>query len=134
MTPVAGGIADGQKDRLVLPLRLFKGLLAPGIPIHRIVGVLQEIWGFFTDQTVGFFHVLAPRVLIGISFHVTKTVSSFRGSCKVPLRRIISGGLNPAPQASRLSGGGVMADGPRSCGGRGIAPSARSRPPPDSGV
>lgn len=43
MTPMAGGIADREENR---PLQ-FRGLRqrfrSPGIPIHRVIGVLQEI-------------------------------------------------------------------------------------------
>src|SRR5690606_6643944 len=74
VTPVAGGIADGQEDRLFLPLRLFKGLFAPGIPVHRIVGMLQKIRGFFMDQAVGFFHECSLPIChgFGLSYHKRK--------------------------------------------------------------
>jgi hypothetical protein len=40
MTPMAGGISNGKKNRFVFFLGLLKSLLSPRIPIHRIVGVL----------------------------------------------------------------------------------------------
>ena len=43
MAPVAGAVADAQEHRLVLFCRAFKSLSAPGIPIHRIVRMLQQI-------------------------------------------------------------------------------------------
>ena len=43
MTPVTGGIADGQKDGLVFLLRLAQRRFAPGIPLDRIVRVLQQV-------------------------------------------------------------------------------------------
>ncbi len=41
--PVAGGVADGQQDRLVAVARLGEGVGAPLAPIDRIVLVLEEI-------------------------------------------------------------------------------------------
>ena len=41
MTPVAGGIADADQDRLVLGAGGGQGFFTPGIPIHGIMGVLQ---------------------------------------------------------------------------------------------
>ena len=43
MAPVAGGVADAQKDGLVFPAGSLQGLRPPGVPIHRIVGMLLEI-------------------------------------------------------------------------------------------
>ena len=41
VAPVAGGVPDGEEDRLVLVPRLGERLLAPRVPVHRVVGVLQ---------------------------------------------------------------------------------------------
>ena len=43
MTPMAGGIADGEQNRSIQLRRLGQGLRSPGIPIHRVIGMLQEI-------------------------------------------------------------------------------------------
>ena len=43
MAPVAGGVADGEKDGLVLPPGLLKGFRTPRIPIYRVFRVLQQI-------------------------------------------------------------------------------------------
>ena len=40
MAPVAGAVADAEKDRLVLLLGFLKGLPPPGVPVHRLLGVL----------------------------------------------------------------------------------------------
>ncbi len=60
VAPVAGGVADGQEDGLVLRLGRGEGGLAPGVPLDRVVGVLQQIGAFFVDQAVGG-HGVAPR-------------------------------------------------------------------------
>ena len=52
MAPVAGAVADGQEHRLVLGLSGGEGLLAPGIPVHRIVGVLEQVGGVLQNQAV----------------------------------------------------------------------------------
>jgi hypothetical protein len=54
MAPVAGGITDAQKDGLILPLRFFKSLIAPGIPVDGIAGMLKEIRAFLINQSVQF--------------------------------------------------------------------------------
>ena len=52
MAPVAAGIADAEKHRLVLVRCFFEYLTAPGAPVHRIVLVLKEIGGFFVLQQI----------------------------------------------------------------------------------
>ncbi len=52
VAPVAGGVSHGQEDRLVLLLGLFKGRVAPRVPVHRITGVLKQIWALFMDQSI----------------------------------------------------------------------------------
>ena len=55
MAPVARGIADREKDRLVLPARFREGFFAPRVPVHRIVRVLEKIWRLLTRQPVRVF-------------------------------------------------------------------------------
>ena len=42
-----------KKDRLVLPLRLGDRFRPPGVPIHRIMSMKQQIWITRFDQPVG---------------------------------------------------------------------------------
>jgi len=49
MTPVAGGITNGKKDRFVLLTGKLKCLFGPGVPVDRVMGMLQKIWTFFVD-------------------------------------------------------------------------------------
>jgi hypothetical protein len=44
MTPVAGGVADRDKDRQTELLCASKGIIIEGVPIDGIVGVLLQIW------------------------------------------------------------------------------------------
>ncbi|MDC4225991.1 MAG: hypothetical protein MPW15_17510 [Candidatus Manganitrophus sp.] len=53
VAPVAGGVADGEEDRLVLIFGLFKRLLPPGVPIDRIVRMLEEIRAGFVNEAIG---------------------------------------------------------------------------------
>ena len=53
MAPVARGIANRKKNRLVLRARLFKGLRSPRVPIDRIMSVLQQVRGLLVHQTIG---------------------------------------------------------------------------------
>lgn len=49
MAPVAGRVADGKKDWLVFLLGFLKSLIAPGMPIDRVIGVLEEIRRTFRE-------------------------------------------------------------------------------------
>ena len=53
VAPVAGGVADAEQDRLVLRARPRQRLLAPGMPVHRVVGVLQEVGAGAVGESVG---------------------------------------------------------------------------------
>lgn len=57
VAPVAGAVADAQKDGLVLVPGFLKGLAAPGVPVHGIFRVLQEIGAGLAGQVVA--HVIA---------------------------------------------------------------------------
>jgi hypothetical protein len=54
VAPVAGGISDGQKNRLVFSFCSFKGFFIPGIPIYRVCGMLQQIRAGFVYQAIVF--------------------------------------------------------------------------------
>jgi hypothetical protein len=43
MAPVARGVADAQEDGLVLLRSTPQSLGSPWIPVHWVVGVLQEV-------------------------------------------------------------------------------------------
>ena len=52
VAPVAGGVADAEQDRLVFRLRAPEGFLPPRMPVHRVVGVLEEVGAGGLDQPV----------------------------------------------------------------------------------
>jgi len=52
VTPMAGGITNREKDRLVFAARLGKRFFAPGIPIDRIMRVLKQVRGLLMRQPV----------------------------------------------------------------------------------
>ena len=52
VAPVAGGVADREQDRLVLGARARERLLAPRIPVDRVVGVLPEVGARFLREAV----------------------------------------------------------------------------------
>ena len=43
VAPVAGRVADGEEDRLVLGAGLGERLVAPGVPVDRVVRVLEQV-------------------------------------------------------------------------------------------
>ena len=53
VAPVAGRVADREEDRLVLGLRPRERLGAPGIPVDRVVGVLEQVRARLAGQPVG---------------------------------------------------------------------------------
>jgi len=46
MAPMAGGIPDGKKNRLIFLFSFLESLLPPGIPVYRILGMLQKVRTF----------------------------------------------------------------------------------------
>ena len=52
MAPVAGSVADGKKDRDIQFLRKRKGFFAPRPPVHRVMGMLPQVWRLFVDEAV----------------------------------------------------------------------------------
>ena len=53
VAPVAGRVADGEKDRLVLAARARERLVAPGIPVHGVPGVLLQVRTRLGGETIG---------------------------------------------------------------------------------
>ena len=53
VAPVTCGVSDRQKDRTIFRPCPGKGLLSPGIPVDRIVGMLQQVGGFLAGETIG---------------------------------------------------------------------------------
>ena len=52
VAPVAGRVADREQDRLVLGAGARERLLAPRVPVHRVVGVLEEVGAGFLREAV----------------------------------------------------------------------------------
>ena len=53
VAPVAGGVTDRHEERQAPAAGLGERLVAPGVPVDGIVGVLQEIGAGFEDEPVG---------------------------------------------------------------------------------
>ena len=52
VAPVAGRIADAQQDGAAEAASGLEGFISPGMPVHGVVGVLQEIGAAFQQQTI----------------------------------------------------------------------------------
>ncbi len=52
VAPVARRVADREEDRLVLVARLREGLVAPRIPVDRVVAVLVEVRAGLVGQAI----------------------------------------------------------------------------------
>src|SRR5438874_9378287 len=53
VTPMAGGIADRQKDQLVLRLGAGQRLRPPRIPIDGVILMLKQIGRRFASESIG---------------------------------------------------------------------------------
>src|SRR5471030_3417171 len=53
VAPVTGGIADGKEDGLIFGAGLFECFRPPGVPVHRIVGVLEQVGALLVGEPVG---------------------------------------------------------------------------------
>jgi len=53
VAPVAGRVADREKNGFVFAGGFGEGFIAPGIPIDGVLGVLQEIGALFVRETIG---------------------------------------------------------------------------------
>jgi hypothetical protein len=62
VAPVAGRVADGQQDRLVLAPRAIQRLRSPRMPLHGVVRVLEQVWTGFVDERVDVLRVLHAGV------------------------------------------------------------------------
>ena len=60
VAPVAGRVADAEEDGLVLGPRAAQRLVAPGIPVDRIVRVLQQVRRGFLREAVRHPPTLVP--------------------------------------------------------------------------
>ena len=61
VTPVAGGVADRQQQRLVLGAGPGERLLAPRIPVDRVVGVLEQVRAGLVGEAVVLTDLLTVR-------------------------------------------------------------------------
>ena len=52
MTPVTGGIADGEENGFIFSLCTIKRFGSPGIPVNRVIRVLEKVRALFMDEPV----------------------------------------------------------------------------------
>ena len=64
VAPVAGGVTDAEQHGLVLGAGAGECLVAPRVPVDRIVRVLQKIRTGFVDQMVWHGHRLHRLVVL----------------------------------------------------------------------
>ena len=50
---MAGGVADGEEDGLVFGARAGERLVAPRIPVDRIVGMLEKVRALLIYEPIG---------------------------------------------------------------------------------
>jgi|GEM_PF-1983680 hypothetical protein len=68
MAPVARGVANAQKDGLILLPGELECLFAPWEPIDRIVLVLEQVWTGFVGKSVRNLEGLSVQ---GLSLHLS---------------------------------------------------------------
>src|SRR5207253_9725493 len=52
VAPVAGVVADGKEDRLLVATGLFECLLAPRVPVHGVVSVKKQVRALLVSETI----------------------------------------------------------------------------------
>ena len=52
VAPMTSGIPNGQEKGLIFFLGQIESFLSPGMPIHRVVGVLQQVRARLVNETV----------------------------------------------------------------------------------
>jgi hypothetical protein len=63
MTPMTGGITDGQEDRTAEATRFRERRVAPGPPMHGVVPMLKEVRACLSRQKIGGRQQRRPCVL-----------------------------------------------------------------------
>ena len=63
VAPVAGGVADADQDGFVFGAGAGPGFLAPGEPVHGVIGVLEEIGRGFGGESIWHGSTLTVRIL-----------------------------------------------------------------------
>ena len=53
VAPMTGRVADGEQYGFLLTPRFFQCLWAPGMPVHRVVSVLQQIGTGLVAEMIG---------------------------------------------------------------------------------
>src|SRR5205823_10662823 len=82
VTPVAGRVADREQDRLVLFTRARERLLAPGVPVDRVVSVLEQVRARLARQAIHACTVTAWHFPAGPSPFFSPTSRARRGFCR----------------------------------------------------
>lgn len=72
MAPMTGRVSDGEEYRFVFDSGFRECLIAPWVPVNWVVGVLQEVRGFFVYELVGVFMIshfvdLSPIMFLLVS-------------------------------------------------------------------
>src|ERR1700690_772392 len=104
MAPMAGGVADAQKNRLVFRPRPGKGLVAPGKPVDRIAGVLEQIGRFLAGQTVGALDDHSPKDRVRGRRRKMKSEANFASSARRGCTRLTTC-YPPNPGVGKWSSG-----------------------------
>ena len=68
VAPVAAGVADRQEDQLLFLLGFGQRLGSPRVPVHRIVGVQQQVRARLVGQLVGVLGLLVLAILRRLLF------------------------------------------------------------------
>ena len=68
MAPVAGAVANAQKDGFILCSCFAKSFLAPGVPVYRVFRMLEKVWACLIFQMIAqiltsFFQITRCRVV-----------------------------------------------------------------------
>ena len=81
MTPVTGRITDGEQDNFAFGLGGLEGLGSPGVPVDRIMRVLEKIRARLGDESV-------DELWSAVRVEVVRTGFVVRSFCLVVLHKL----------------------------------------------
>ncbi len=104
VAPVAGRVADREEDRPVLRLRLRQRLRAPGEPVDRVVGVLEQVRAGLPGESVrgmalGIGHGSLGSSRVRVIGEDSPSIACNRRTCH-PAARGSPGEAEPGPLAN----------------------------------
>jgi hypothetical protein len=66
MAPMAGCIPNANQYGFIFRFGFIEGFFTPGVPVNRVMGMLQQVWTCFLCEFVGMLCHLLKLIGLGI--------------------------------------------------------------------